>query len=181
MKLPLQIVWRDIDQSDAIEDAIREKAGKLEQYYDGIMACRVAVEAPHKHRNKGRLYRIRLDITVPGSEIVVKRSPSEHGAHEDIYVAIRDAFDEARRQLQDYNRRQQGKVKRHEVPHHARVIRKFPAQDYGILSTPDGREVYFHRNALLGADFDTLHEGTEVNFVEEQGKDGPQAKTVTLA
>lgn len=180
MKLPLQITWRGISQSDAIETAIREKADKLEQFYDKIMACRVTVDAPHQHGGKGNLYEIHLDITVPGGEIVVRRNPTERHAHEDIYVVIRDVFDEARRQLQDHARKERGDVKAHGVPRHARVLKKFPAEDYGVLETPDGREIYFHKNALIDGDFSTLHEGTEVLYVEEQGNEGPEARQVVL-
>lgn len=180
MKLPLQITWRGISQSDAIESAIREKADKLEQFYDKMMACRVTVDAPHQHGGKGNLYEIHLDITVPGGEIVVRRSPPEKHAHEDIYVVIRDVFDEARRQLQDHVRKERGDVKAHGVPRHARVLKKFPAEDYGVLETPDGREIYFHKNALIDGDFSTLHEGTEVLYVEEQGNEGPEAQQVTI-
>jgi ribosomal subunit interface protein len=180
MKLPLQITWRNVDQSDAIEASIREHAEKLDQFCDQIMSCRVVIEAPHGHHHKGKLYHIGIDITAPGKEIVVKRDPAEHAAHEDIYVSIRDAFNAARRQLQDYMRKRRGDVKAHDVPTHARVIRKFPAQDHGFLETPDGREIYFHRNALIDADFDTLHEGTEVYYVEEEGNEGPQAKQVSV-
>lgn len=180
MKLPLQITWRDIDQSEAIESAIREHAEKLDQFYDQIMSCRVMVAAPHGHKSKGKLYHVAIDMTVPGKEIAVNRNPAEHGAHEDIYVSIRDAFDAARRQLQDYVRRHRGKVKTHDVPKHGRVIRRYPDQDYGILAASDGREVYFHRNALIDVDFDMLHVGTEVYYIEEEGKEGPNARQVTV-
>lgn len=113
MQLPLQITFRDIPHSDAIEAAIQEKAAKLEQFYDRIMSCRVIIEAPHGHRHKGNLYHVRVELTVPDGELVVSRAPKEHKAHEDAYVAIRDAFDAARRQLQDYARKQRGEVKSH--------------------------------------------------------------------
>lgn len=180
MKLPLQITWREVEHSDAIEAAIREHADKLDQFSEQIMSCRVVVEAPHGHHHKGNLYHIGLDLTLPGKEIAVKRDPAEHAAHEDIYVTIRDAFDAARRQIQDYVRKQRGDVKVHDVPTHGRVIRKFPAQDYGIITAPDGHEVYFHRNALIDVDFDMLHVGTEVYYVEEEGKEGPNARQVTI-
>ncbi len=106
MKLPLQITARNIELTEAIEAAVRAKARKLERFYDGIMSCRVVVEAPHRHHNKGVLYNASIDITVPGSEVVVKREP-----HEDLYVAIRDAFDAARRQLQNISQRQRGDTK----------------------------------------------------------------------
>ncbi len=113
MKLPLQITWRNVDQSDAIEASIHEHADKLDQFCDQIMSCRVVVEAPHGHHHKGKQYHIGIDITVPGTEIAVKRDPGKNTAHEDIYVSIRDAFDAARRQLQDYVRKQRGDVKKH--------------------------------------------------------------------
>lgn len=103
MQLPLQITFRDIPHSDAMEQAVREKAGKLEQYNDQITSCRVVIEAPHKHQTKGHHYHVKLDITVPGREIVVKRDPGDDGTHEDAYVAIRDAFEAARRQLKNYS------------------------------------------------------------------------------
>jgi len=111
MKLPLQITTRDLPMTEAIDQAIRAKAEKLETFYDQIMGCRVLIENPHRHHHKGVLYNVRLDITVPGGELVVKREP-----HEDLYVSIRDAFDAARRQLQEYAKKQRGQVKRHEEP-----------------------------------------------------------------
>ncbi|MDX1488117.1 MAG: cold shock domain-containing protein, partial [Acidiferrobacterales bacterium] len=101
-------------------------------------------------------------------------------AHEDVYVALRDAFAAARRQLGDYARRRRGDTKVHPVATAARVLQIFPAQDYGFLRTDDGRDIYFHRNSLVGADFDHLDPGMEVRYVEEQGQEGPQAISVTL-
>lgn len=178
MQLPLQVTFRNMDPSVAIEAAIREKADKLDEFYERIMGCRVVIEAPHRHHHKGKLFHVRVDLTVPGGEIVVNREPSQHAAHEDVYVAIRDAFGAARRKLQDYARRQRGVVKSHEPMPEARVARLFPEEGYGFIETADGREVYFHRNSLLDIDFDRLTEGTEVRFTEEQGKEGPQASTV---
>lgn len=167
--------------STALEEAIREKAAKLDEFCDDIMTCRVLVESPHRHRHKGRLYHLRIDLTVPGDEIVIKRDPREDLTHEDPYVVIRDAFDAAKRQLEDYVRHRRGDVKSHPIPQHATVFRVFPAQDHGFLRTPDGREIYFHRNSLIDADFDHLDPGTEVQYVEEQGEQGPQAASVTVA
>jgi ribosomal subunit interface protein len=104
MDLPLQITWRDIPPSEAVEADIREKAQKLEQFYDHIVSCHVVVEAPHAHHHKGKLYRLHIEIKVPGHAINVSRVPEQNHAHEDLYVTVRDAFDAARRQLQDYAR-----------------------------------------------------------------------------
>jgi ribosomal subunit interface protein len=108
MKTPLQITFRDFERSDALETHIREKAEKLETYFEPIMSCRVVVEMPHQHKNQGKLFNVRIDIGVPGSEIVVNRHK-----HEDVYVALRDAFDAARRQLEDYGRRLRRETKVH--------------------------------------------------------------------
>jgi ribosomal subunit interface protein len=101
MQIPLQISFHDVDHSDAVEDRIREKVSKLEQYCDHITSCRVVIEAPHRHHHQGRLYNVRLDVTVPGHEFVVKGDKGDP-AHEDVYIAIRDAFDAMRRQLKAY-------------------------------------------------------------------------------
>ncbi|MBX3646253.1 MAG: ribosome-associated translation inhibitor RaiA [Rhodocyclaceae bacterium] len=108
MQRPLQITFKDIAHSDAVEQHIREKAAKLETFYPNIIGCHVTVELPHKHHHQGKEHNVRIDIKVPGSEIVVNRDK-----HEDIYVALRDAFDAAKRQVEEYGRRQRGDVKHH--------------------------------------------------------------------
>lgn len=178
MQKPLEVTFRNMDPSPALEKALRERAEKLEKFCDQIIGCRVIIEAPHKRHSKGNLIHLRIDVTVPGKEIVVRRSPDENHAHEDPYVAMRDAFDSVRRQLEDYNRKRQGKVKTHEESPHGRVSVLEPEQDYGRLETPDGRDIYFHRNSLVSAKFDDLEIGTELRFVEESGEDGPQASSV---
>jgi len=176
MKLPLQVVFRNMEPSAAIEAAVRERAGKLDQFYEHIMSCRVVIELHHRHHHQGNIYHVRVDVKVPEAEIVASREPAEHHAHEDVYVAIRDAFNAVRRRLEDYIRRRRGVVKAHEAPPHGRVVELYP--DYGRIETLDGRLVYFHKNSVAGGDFDHLDVGTEVRFVEEPGELGPQASTV---
>lgn len=180
MQLPLQISFRDMQPSVAIEDKIRERAARLDRYYERIMGCRVVVEAPHRRHHQGKLYHVRIDLTVPQGELVVSREPVENHAHEDVYVAIRDAFDAAQRRLADYARRQRGDVKTREAPPTVRISKLFPAEGYGFILTEDGREVYFHKNSVLNESFDRLEVGCEVQYVEEQGEKGPQASTVRL-
>lgn len=180
MQLPLQITFRHMDPSATLEAKVRERAEKLERFADHIMSCRVVLEAPHKHRNQGNLYHVRLDITARGKEIVVSRESSLHQSHQDPYVAVRDAFDAARRQLEDYVRRRRGHVKEHQVPPHGRIVRLEPAANFGSILSADGREIYFHRNSVLNADFDKLEIGAEVRFEEEAGDQGPQATTVKV-
>lgn len=180
MKLPLQITFRGIESSDPLEADIREKAGHLDRFSPDIMSCRVTVEARHKHRRDGNLYHVGVDLTVPGREIVTGRELTLHHGHTDAYVAIRDAFDEARRQLEDYERERRQQVKAHEVPEHGRIARLNLDEGYGFIETAEGREVYFHRNSVLRGRFEHLRPGQEVRFSEEQGEKGPQATTVHL-
>lgn len=175
----LQITFRNIDASSAVEAKIRERARELEQFYDRIVSCRVVIEGPNRRRH-GDLFHIRVDLKVPGKEIVVKRDPPEHYAHEDIYVAVRDCFDAVRRQLEDHVRRRRGDVKAHEVPSHGRVASLMAERDYGFIDASDGTEVYFNRNAVANGGFEKLSVGDEVRFSLHpgEGEKGPQASTV---
>lgn len=176
MQLPLQVVFRNMQPSAAVEAKVRERADQLEQFYQPIMSCRVTVEAHHKHHHQGNLFHVRVDLKVPEAELVASRDPGEHHAHEDVYVAIRDAFDAIRRQLEDYVRRRRGHIKEHETPPHGRIAELYP--DYGKILAPDGQLVYFHRNSLVDAPFEQLSVGTEVRYVQEMGELGPQATSV---
>ncbi len=112
MQIPLQITIRDVDHSEALETRIRDKVAKLEEFSKHIISCRVVVEVPHKHHHQGKQFNVRIDIGVPGSEIVVNRDHAE-----DVYVALRDTFDAAKRQLEDYARKIRGDIKAHEPRH----------------------------------------------------------------
>jgi cold shock CspA family protein len=119
-------------------------------------------------------------LNVPGREIAVGRDPAAHHAHEDVYVAIRDAFDATRRLLEDYARERRGDVKLHAVPDHGRVTRLLPEQNCGFILGADGSEIYFHRNSVANGGFDELAVGDEVRFVAQHAESaqGPQASTV---
>jgi cold shock CspA family protein/ribosome-associated translation inhibitor RaiA len=167
-----------MEHSEPIEEIVREKSDKLDMFADHIMSCRVVVEPAGKHHQHGNLYEVRIDLTVPGEEIAVTREPSQHKEYKDIQVALRDAFDSARRKLEDYVRRKRGSIKVLETVPHARVSKLFPDEGYGFLETPDAREIYFHRDSVLHEGFSHLKIGMEVTFVEEEGRKGPQASTV---
>jgi cold shock CspA family protein len=126
------------------------------------------------------LYHVRIDLTVPGAELVASREPHDNHAHEDVYVAIRDAFDAMRRQLEAHARRQRGDIKTHDTPPHGRIVELNSDGDFGRIETPDGRLIYFHRNSVMEAAFDRLDIGDRVHFAETMGELGPQASTVHL-
>jgi cold shock CspA family protein len=177
MQTSLQITFHQMPSSPALEDDVRGWVDELETFFDRMISCRVLIEAPHRHQHQGRLYRVRVEIGVPGDHLVVSRSPDEHAAHEDAHVAVRDAFREAKRELEDYVRRMRHDVKKHVGPPHGRVAHLEPNLEYGRISTDDGRDIYFHRNSVIGG-IERLHIDTEVRYHEEAGDEGPQASTV---
>ncbi len=129
MQLPLQITFRGLEASAAIESRIRERAARLDKFHNHIMSCRVVVEVPHRHHHQGKLFHVRIDITIPQHEIVVNREPSEKHAYEDAFVAIRDAFDAAQRQLEHHLQKSQGKTKTHTDTEPGQVSQIPPAKD----------------------------------------------------
>jgi ribosomal subunit interface protein len=182
MQRPVQITFKEMEHSEAIEAWVEKHADQLEKFHQPIIHCHVVIEAPDRHSHRGGLYRVRIEVTVPGDEIVVSHQGPQDQAHEDVYVALRDAFRAARRQLQDSVRKKRGKVKHHELPQRARVTKLYPAEGYGFLEGHDELEVYFHRNAVLGGAFDDLSVGSLVRYVlaDGEGAAGPQASTVEV-
>ena len=178
MELEPQIKFRNLDPSPAIEDNIRQHVEKLDRFHKHIIGCRVTVESPHKHQHKGLIYQVKIDITVPGGELLASRGSDKDHTHEDVYVAIRDAFHAARRQLEEYSRKRRGDVKSHEAPPVGRIAKIFGDDEYGFIETPEAREIYFHAHSVLGSGFSNIAVGDLVEFVEEMGEKGPQASTV---
>ena len=179
-QIPLQITFRDMPHSDAIEEHVRRRAAKLDTFYDRITGCRVALEMPHRHHRHGKRYQVRIDLTVPGDELVVTRNPPQNLEHEDLHATVEGAFDDAERLLEDHVRKQRGDVKQHEAPPRGIVTKIFRESGYGFLEGEDGVEIYFHRNSVLNDRFDELEIGSEVRYAEELGEKGPQASTVAM-
>ena len=176
MQLNPEITFRNLESTPALAQKVRQHVQRLERHYPRIMGCRVAIESRHRHHHKGKLYHVRIDVTVPGNELVVSRDAGENHAHEDTYVAIRDAFVAMERQLDSFAGRQRGDVKLHETPDHGRVSAL--NEDHGFLVTPEGRSIYFHRNSVVNGTFEQLQIGNPVRFVEASGEEGPQASTL---
>jgi ribosome-associated translation inhibitor RaiA len=105
-ELPIRITFRNMDPSPTLEGKIREKAAKLERFHGRVTDCRISVEAPHRHHQKGQLYKVSIDLSLPGHEILATSGTGDNHAHEDPYVDVRDAFDAAARQLEDTLHRQ---------------------------------------------------------------------------
>jgi ribosomal subunit interface protein len=181
MQKPLEIRFHHMESSPAIEARIREKAAELERFSDRITSCRVTVEKEHRQHHKGNLFRVRLDIGLPGREIAVTHTGPRDHAHEDVYVAIRDAFNAAVRRLEDHVRERGGKVKAHEVPLHGTVRMIDREGGFGFVDTTQG-DVYFHRNSVVEGEFDAIEPGSEVRLevAERESAEGWQATTVRV-
>ncbi len=99
MEIEPHITFRGMEPSAAADARIRQRIAQLGKLHHRITACRVTVEAPHRHHAQGRLFRVAVDVVVPEAELVASHEHGQDHAHEDVYVAIRDAFDAVERQL----------------------------------------------------------------------------------
>lgn len=182
MQISLEISYRDITKTDKLEKLIRTKTNKLEKVCDHITSCHIAVEKPQKYLNYGSPYRIRIDIRVPpGHEVVIKREPGEGNPDESLYSIIREAFEAARRKTQELCKIQRSRIKTHPAQETVAIVTELhPENGYGFIKTPNGREIYFHKNSVLHNEYKRLKTGTGVRFFEEQGIKGPQASTVQI-
>ncbi len=174
------ISFKGMEMSPAVKARINEKAAKLARFEDRITGCHVVVEAPHRKGRHGKVFHVRIDITVPGGEIIVDREPELNHAHEDVYVAIRDAFNAAARRLEDRSRVVTvHRLKEHAPERHGVVVRIFPEEGYGFVDA-GGDEFYFHRDSVT-TPWDLMAVGTKVRFAEHAGTKGPYASGVTQA
>lgn len=174
MQIPLQITMRDMDRSDALDTAIQEHAAKLEQFHSRITRCRVTVEQVSKYHQQGRHFAVKIELRVPGRELVATRDHDE-----DVFIALRDAFDSAKRQLEEAARELRGDVKVHAPALRGTIARMRLDEGYGFIETSDGRELYFSRDNVVHPPFEHLEPGTAVQFIEELAAEGPQAKRVS--
>jgi ribosome-associated translation inhibitor RaiA len=112
MQTPLEIEFKDMPTSAALEQLIRDKVAKLEQLHDRITSCRVTVLEPHRHNHQGKQFHVHIRLAVPGNVLVTSHDSGDKG-HEDANVAVRDAFTAIRRQLENHVQLQRGDVKEH--------------------------------------------------------------------
>jgi cold shock CspA family protein len=185
----IQVTFRNMTAIADVRETIEARIQKLESVCKPILSCRVMVEAPASHHRKGDPFHVRIEATLTDGRIVVKHSESMYSGKRDsdttsgrncLMLAVRGAFGAARRKLQEHARLRRADVKTHEPNLTATVSRLFPKEGYGYLETPDGREIYFHENSVLGSPFKKLQTGARAQFVEESGMKGPQASTVRV-
>lgn len=173
--LPIQITVRDMPNSLALEDRLRKKVNKLNQYYNRINSCKIVIHIPQKHKHQGKLFSVCIELSVPGKELVVNRKMDE-----DVYIAIRDAFIAVQRQLENYISKRRGDVKTHELFMQGVVKKKFVEEGYGFIQGTDGGEYYFSPTHVTSPDFTQLQLGDVVQFVAVPQGEGVQAHHITF-
>ena len=114
MTIPVQITFRHMESSPAVETRVRELADHLGVFSDRIQGCRVVIDSPHRHHHQGKVFNVKVQLVLPGEDVVVDMERPQRDGHEDVYVVLRDAFDAAKRQLQQRMASLRGDEKRHE-------------------------------------------------------------------
>lgn len=183
MDIPLEIAFKNIEKSDFIDGLIRNRVDRLETFHDHIVSCRVVVETPFRAPEGGKPpLGIAVEVTVPGSKMLVaKEQQHRHDAKADHAAIVNRAFERIERQLGEHRDIRAGDVKTSEAAGQTgRVARLFPDQDYGFVEIAGSGDLYFTRNAVLGADYDDLQEGSmvRVTVATTEGPMGPQASSV---
>lgn len=174
MQVPLQITMRNIDHSVAVEQRIRDKASKLDQFSDHIISCEVVVEQSQAFRKSGVLYNVRLHVSLPRKDLVVN-----HNEQENLYLAIREAFDNMVRQVEEADQIMDGDVKFHPPVVQGEIIRLFD-EGFGFIRDGVGDEYYFNKDNLVNHTFQHLQVGMPVHFIESVGDEGLRACRVSV-
>jgi ribosomal subunit interface protein len=178
MNIPVQITFSNMLPSEAVRARIEELATRLDRFHERIISCRVIVRAPNRRQCSGKLYHVSIDLKLPGHEIAINRNPPQDQAHEDIYVAIRDAFNALVRQIEDVSRVGRGDIKTHVAKPAGLIVKLFQEEKYGFLEDPEAGEIYFHANSVPDNGFSKLKVGSKVHYRAEPGDNGLQATVV---
>jgi ribosomal subunit interface protein len=180
MQTPAEILFVNMDRSAAVESVIRGRIERLEQFYDRITSCHVMIQNPHPRHRKGNLYEVKIEVRVPGSELAVNNKPGDVHAHENILIAVRDAFNAMERQVKRFKRQLREAPRGRNTPLQGKITEINLGEGFGLIATTDGRLVYFHENSVINRGFVELKPGDPVELVvqEDESEKGPQASTV---
>jgi len=181
MQVPPEIAFRGLEPTDSLKDLILEGIEKLEKVYPNLISCRTVVADDTPGRHSGQTYRVRLELGIPNHTVIVDKSDPDSIEHKDVGQAIREAFSIARKRLLEMKERQRGEENIQELPPHGRITRLLMDDTgvrYGFLESQEGRQIYFHEEALVDVDYDDLEVGDEVRYAAAEGDEGPQASTV---
>ncbi|MBS0534029.1 MAG: HPF/RaiA family ribosome-associated protein [Proteobacteria bacterium] len=181
METPVQIDFQGVESDPRVRSTIATHVQQLEERFGRITAGRVVLKGPGNRHRTGGLFEVSIRLALPeGREVNVGHMRQNDERYSDLPFAINDTFKRARRQLQDQVRKLHGDVKLAAGPGVGIVVELDPLGEFGFIETPDGREIYFHRNSVLGGGFGKLAVNSHVSYAEEIGDKGPQASTVKL-
>ena len=180
------ISFHQVPHSDALESLIRGHFAHLDSLTEHLVSCRAVVEAPH-HDSQGNPinYRVRLEIGVPGKHLIAQCEPNDNDRL-DAYEAVEQAFEKAQRQLTDHDNklragRHPNKVQHAELAHGSIVtLVDEVSHRHGFIEDTEGRQLYFHENALAEGTFEELEEGMDVRFFEHGSAGSPEPTISTL-
>ena len=176
------IAYRNLDPSPAIEALVSRRIAALEQRHHRITGCEVTMAAPQKRKLHGRVFQVRLNLHLPGPDLMIKREVAQGSARDDLVLAVNRAFSAAEKALKHQKKVMNAvEVKHHPPVLHGEITELEPELGYGYLKADNGSEVYFQRDALTSDDWDKLAPGMRLRFREMQGEKGPYATGVTLA
>jgi ribosome-associated translation inhibitor RaiA/cold shock CspA family protein len=186
MQTALQITFKDMDHSDALETIIRERARRMEKFHRRIISCRVVVEAPHRSAEGFKPpLGIAVEVKIPGQDTIVAKDAEERrevkGDHTAVVNRAFEAIERQLREVAEY-RNHPGKQQGAAAGDTGVVVRLFPQQGYGFIEIRESPDLYFTRNAVVGGSYDDLEVGTVVHVTRatEEGPMGPQASSVRL-
>lgn len=181
METPVEIDFQGLEPDERVRSVIAAHVRQLEERFGRITAGRVVLKGPGGRHRTGGLFEVSIRLALPdGREVNVDHTRQNDERYSDLPFAINDSFKRARRQLQDHVRKMQGDVKTSVGAPVGVVVELDPLGEFGFIETPDGREIYFHRNSVLGGEFAKLAVNSHVSYAEEIGDKGPQASTVKL-
>jgi cold shock CspA family protein/ribosome-associated translation inhibitor RaiA len=174
-----------IKSAESVKKRIVQEAQKLERIFNRIQHCSVVISLPHRAHQQGKIFHINLTLHVPGKVLVVNQEPELNHAHEDAFVAIRDAFRSMEKELTSFvNKRKDQKLRSFTHSHRKQkrgVIETINNIDrHGFIRGEDRVDYYFHANSVLNEEFNKLQKGDIVRFADEQGEKGPQASSLSL-
>lgn len=178
------VAFHNMEPSADLEADIRKRIAKIEQRFDRMIGIRVAVEADHRQHRTGNVVDVRIELSLPGKDVVVSREPKkakEKYANPDAHTSVRDAFRALERRLKSQKQIQRGDVKPHDAPVPGRVAEVMREQGYGFVSTAAGARLFFDANAVQGGTLEDLSPGDTVHYVEAMGEGGPAAMKVWRA
>jgi cold shock CspA family protein len=181
MQVAPEIAFRDVEPQERIKEQILAGIDDLEEVYPDLVSCRTMVADDTPGQRTGTNIRVRLDIGIPHHEVVVVEDNPASGDTRTVEQTVRDAFQTGRRRLKREKAQQGRNTDSHELPPHGRITRLLTDDRgvrYGFLLDGEGRQIYFHEDALVELEYQELEVGDEVRIAVAAGDEGPQASTV---